>query len=68
MQYVVKLKTNPLNPAYSNVSERQSESMYEARLNFIQQLRLQVKPHLEALNMDLYVLADTNVPQHPPWL
>ena len=27
-----------------------------------------MKPHLEALNMDFDILADTNVPEHPPWL
>ena len=31
-------------------------------------LRLQMKPQLEALNMDLDVLADTKVPEHPQWL
>ena len=39
-----------------------SESIYEARPNFIQPLRLQMKPHLEALNMHFDILADTNVP------
>ena len=27
-----------------------------------------MKPHLEALNVDFDILADTNVPEHPPWL
>ena len=68
MQYAVQLKTNTLNPVHSSVFERQSDSAYEARPNFIRTLKLPMKPHLETLNMDLDVLADTKVPKHPPWL
>ena len=55
IQYVVKLKISTLHPAYSSVFERRSESTYEARPNFIQPLRLQKKPHVEALNMDFNI-------------
>ena len=59
MQYVVKLKTNALNHAYSRIFERPSESVHEARPNFIWPLMLQIKHHLEALSMDLDILVDT---------
>ena len=68
MQYIVKLKTNALNPPYNYLSETHDESAYEARLNYIWPLRLQIKPHFEALGIDLDVLEDTKVPEHPQWL
>ena len=40
IQYVVKLKTNPLNPAYHCIFETRDESAYESRPNYIWPLRL----------------------------
>ena len=65
MQYVVKLKTSALNPAYNCLFKTHDETTYEARLNYIRPLRLQIKPHLEALGIDLDVLEDAkskNIP------
>ena len=60
MQYVVKLKTNALNPAYNCIFEAHDDSAYESRPNYIQPLRLRIKPHIEALGVDLDVLEDTS--------
>ena len=68
MQYVVKLKTSALNPTYNCLFETCDESAYEARLNYIRPVRLRIKPHLEALGIDLDVLEYTKVPQSPTWL
>ena len=57
MQYVVKFNTNALNPAYNCIVETHDES----RPNYI-------RPHIEALGLDLDVLDDTKVPEHSPWL
>ena len=55
MQYVAKLKTNALNPAYNCIFETRDEYAYEARPNYIHPLRLRIKPHFEDLGVDLDV-------------
>ena len=43
MQYMVKLKTSVLKPAYNYVFKMCDESACEARLNYIRPMRLQLK-------------------------
>ena len=64
MQYVVKLKTSALNPAYNCLFKTRDDSDYETRPNYIRPPKLQVKSHLEALGVDLDVLKDAKVPEH----
>ena len=68
VQYEVKLKAKALNSAYNCLFETHDESVYEARPNYIWPRRLGIKPHLEALSIDLDVLDDAKISEHPLWL
>ena len=67
LQYAVKLRTNPSNPAYKCVFSPEFERLYEARPSYIRPLGLRIKPHLADLGADLKCLAQSHVSDIPPW-
>ena len=47
LQYTVKLKTNPLNPAHACVFHPQYQPLYDSKPTSIRPLGLRVRPHLQ---------------------
>ena len=67
LQYATKLKAHPDNPAYSCVFNPQYEHIFEKHVNKIPPFGIRIKPHLQALNIDLDTIASVEVPKCPPW-
>ena len=66
MNYVLKLKTCPDNPAYSCVSEPPNLKLFE-KSNLTPPLGLRILPLFEDSKIDLDVVDDTTVTDTPPW-
>ena len=63
LQYTVKLKTNPLNPAHACVFHPKYQPLYDSKPTSIRPLSLRVSPHLQGLdNVAFNYMSDT-----PPW-
>ena len=67
LQYATKLKAHPDNPAYSCVFNPPYEQIFEKHVNKIPPFGIRIKPHLQALNIDLETIASVEVPKCPPW-
>ena len=66
MNYVLKLKTCPDNPAYSCVFEPPNSKLLE-KSSLTPPLGLRVLPLFEDSKIDLDVVDDTTVSDTPPW-
>ena len=66
MNYVLKLKTCPDNPAYSCVFEPPNSKLFEKSC-LIPSLGLRILPLFEDSKIDLDVVDDTTVSDTPPW-
>ena len=67
MQYALKLKSNPLNPAYETVFEPQYKTLFENKPNMIPSFGIRISSEFENLNLDLDNIAEFKVPDVPPW-
>ena len=67
MNYVLKLKSNPDNPAYKCVFEPSLEEEFTNNEKETPPLSLRVRPHLEAAGIDLKLIEETLIPTSPPW-
>ena len=67
LQYATKLKAYPDNPAYGCVFDPQYEHIFQKHVNKILHFGIRIKPHLQALNIDLDTIASVEVPKCPPW-
>ena len=66
MNYVLKLKTCPDNPAYSCVFEPPNSKLFE-KSRLTPPLGLRILPLFEDSEIDLDVVDDTTVSDTPPW-
>ena len=67
LQYTVKLKTNPLNPALACVFHPEYQPLYDSKPTSIRPLGLRVSPHLQGLGVELDNMAFNYVSDTPPW-
>ena len=65
MNYVLKLKTCPDNPAYSCILEQPNSKLFE-KSNLTPPLGLRILPLFDD-SVDLDVVDDTTVLDTPPW-
>ena len=66
MNYVLKLKTYPDNPAYSCVFEPPNSKLFE-KSRLTPPLGLRILPLFEDSKIDLDMVDDTMVSDTPPW-
>ena len=67
LQYILKLKCNPLNPAHKVVFNPQYKRLFERKPNAIPPFGIRLEPHITSLNVDLDSIAEYKIPEIPPW-
>ena len=67
MNYVLKLRSNPDNPAYKCVFKPSLVEEFENSATAIPPLSLRVRPHFEKAGIDLEQVEETLFPVSPPW-
>ena len=67
LQYATKLKAYPSNPAYNCVFNPLYEPIFEKHPNKIPSFGIRIKPHIEALDIDLDTIAPVEISKSPPW-
>ena len=67
LQFALKLKTNPSNPAHEYAFNCVNEELYDARPKSIRPFGLRVKPYLEDPDIDLDLLSQNHFTPIPPW-
>jgi hypothetical protein len=67
LQYIVKLKTNPGNPAFDCVFNPQLEDLYDKNKNAIKSIGLRVKKHLYDSSLNLDIAKPSTLCNIPPW-
>ena len=67
LQYTVKLKTNPLNPAHACIFHPEYQPLYDSKPTSIRPLGLRVSPHLQSLGVELDNVAFNYVSDTPLW-
>jgi Reverse transcriptase (RNA-dependent DNA polymerase) len=68
LQYTVKLKSNPGNPAYSSVFQPNYTALFDAKPNIAPTLGLRLRQALSECGVNLNCLAQRSIPSTPPWL
>ena len=68
LQYIIKLRANPANPAYDCVFRPSYKEIFEAKPAVIPTLGLRMARHLENSGVELKNIAMHTVPTKPPWL
>ena len=68
LQYMVKLKSNPNNPAYASVFQPNFKPLFEAKPHAIATLGLRMHQSLTDTGIDLGCIAQCSLPKTPPWL
>ena len=68
MQYAIKLKAYPSNPAHDCVFNPLNEHVYDKQPNTIQPFGLRVDIHFENSDINLDDIAPIVIPENPPWL
>ena len=67
LQYILKLKCNPLNPAHKVVFNPQYKRLFERKPSAIPSFGIRLEPHITNLNVDLDSIAEYKIPEIPPW-
>jgi hypothetical protein len=67
LQYATKLKSSPLNPAYSCGFSLGCKVFFDARPTVVPTMGIQVLPQLSEASIDLDCIARTSVCATPPW-
>ena len=67
LQYALKLKGNPTNPAYYHVFHPEYEETYARKPSYTQPLGIRIKQELEETEIDLNAIRYNFVPDFPPW-
>nr|KAG5705544.1 hypothetical protein BaRGS_009197 [Batillaria attramentaria] len=67
LNYVLKLKANPDNPAYNCVFKPAFEDLYDVHKNEPKPLSLRVRPLLQAAGVDINSVEESVFPATPPW-
>ena len=68
MQYAIKLKAYPSNPAHDCVFNPLHGNVYDKQPNTIQPFGLRVDIHFENSDINLDDIAPIVIPENPPWL
>jgi hypothetical protein len=68
LQYVIKLKSNPNNPAYAYVFQLNFKPLFETKPTSIPALGLQMQKSLGDCGVDLSCIAQLSSPSTLPWL
>jgi hypothetical protein len=68
LQYIVKLKSNPGNPAYSSVFQPNYTALFDAKPNIAPTLGLRLRQALSESGVTLNCIAQRLIPSTPPWL
>jgi hypothetical protein len=68
LQYIVKLKSNPGNPAYSSVFQPNCMALFDAKPNIVPILGLRLRQALSECGINLNCIAQRLIPSTPPWL
>ena len=67
LNYVLRLRSYPENPAYKCVFEPAFEEAFEANKKAICPLSLRIRPHLQAAGIDVERIEDSARCHVPPW-
>nr|KAG5689540.1 hypothetical protein BaRGS_008915 [Batillaria attramentaria] len=67
LNYVLKLKANPDNPAYNCVFKPDFEDLHDVHKNEPKPLSLRVRPLLQAAGVDSNSVDESVFPATPPW-
>nr|KAG5702023.1 hypothetical protein BaRGS_015758 [Batillaria attramentaria] len=67
LNYVLKLKANPDNPAYNCVFKPDFEDLHDVHKNEPKPLSLRVRPLLQAAGVDINSVDESVFPATPPW-
>ena len=68
LQYYMKMKANPENPAYSCVVNPQYKRLFNNKPGTIPPLGIRLQPHLEDMEVELDAISVVRSPECPPWL
>jgi hypothetical protein len=68
LKYIVKLKSNPGNPAYSSVFQPNYTALFDAKPNIVATLGLRLRQALSECGVNLNCIAQRLTPSTPPWL
>jgi hypothetical protein len=68
MQYLVKLKANPSNPAFDPVFNPPNVELFDRRPNAIQPLGLRMREPLKNLTPHISIISKSDIIETPPWL
>jgi ribonuclease HI len=68
MQYLVKLKANPSNPAFDPVFNPPNVELFDRRPNVIQPLGLRMREPLKNLTPHISIISKSDIIETPPWL
>ena len=68
LQYYMKMKANPENPAYSCVVNPEYKRLFNNKPGTIPPLGIRLQPHLEDMEVELDAISVVRPPECPPWL
>ena len=68
LQYYMKMKANPENPAYSCVVNPEYKRLFNNKPGTIPTLGIRLKLPLEDMEVDLDAISVVRPPECPPWL
>ena len=68
LQYYMKMKANPENPAYSCVVNPEYKRLFNNKPGTIPTLGIRLQPHLEDMEVELDAISVVRPPECPPWL
>jgi hypothetical protein len=68
LQYGVKLKNNPRNPAYASVFQLNFHPLFESRPGVIPTLGIGMHQALADCGIEVGCIAQYSIPSSPPWL
>ena len=67
LQYILKLKSNPCNPAYKCVFELQLQEQFASQPKKIPTLNMRLQEALDEVNINFDNIAIYELPKTPPW-
>jgi len=67
-QYALKLRSNPLNSAFSAVFEPKYKTLYDNKPNVIPTFGIRTLPFLDSAKVDISKILNTIISETPPWL
>ena len=67
LNYALKLKSMPENPAYDCVFNPKERGYFEAHPSKTKPFSLRIEPHLDAAKIPMERIEITDLPQTPPW-